>query len=125
MLPSGPCQHLTPPPFGLSLFGKQLFHGFVVAFILLTLVAAWILAGSYLWSAQGVSLTSTVMPALVAAIKKQADASLGKITQKMPATIGAVTDARKTVEEVVHALETGDRAQMSKLVGKVQSGLTA
>lgn len=109
----------------IDISGKQLFAGFVVAFILLTLVAAWILAGSYLWAAQGVSLTSTVMPALVAAIKKQADASLGKITEKMPTTTGAIADARKTVDDVVNALETGDRAQVAKLVGKAQSGLTA
>ena len=109
----------------IDISGKQLFRGFVVAFILLTLVAAWILAGSYLWAAQGVSLTSTAMPALVAAIKKQADSSLGKITEKMPTTIGAISEAKKTVEDVVNVLEKGDRAQMAKLVGKAQSGLTA
>ena len=61
------------------------------------------------------------MPALVAAIKKQADASLGKITEKMPTTTGAIAEARKTVDDVVNALETGNRAQMAKLVGKAQT----
>lgn len=63
----------------LDLSGKGLFRLFVALGFILILASIWILEGAYLWAADGVTLTSTVMPAFVLGGKVHADGVLKQI----------------------------------------------
>ena len=60
------------------------------------------------------------MPALVAIVKARADGFLGKVEAAMPDTLSMVEDAHQAAV----AMQSGDKASLTTLFGKVEGGLS-